>query len=431
VNTYHATLELDPRSGQWMADIEGLPVHTWGRSLGRVKEYAHEALAVHLDVAALDVQGRIVFRTPPLPEPVLDALDNAERARAEADSAAERAAEARAAEARAAAAGALVQDAHLSMRDAAEILGISHQRVQQLLSPTPLASRPPVERGRPHGEQRAEDALRQVPDPERSQVNRLRRPVLEIDSPIAGSWASWRVNHDGQVLVAPLVVGDLVDPDAAQPARRSTWPSISAWMRVTMPPTARHPTPSSSVIAVFDVAVANQPTVSSKSRVNDEACRAHGTAAATTPCSAQRTRTILASRYTRMVPRSRLRHRRGPALEDFGMLPFDAWAANFGCTVTAVELSPDGSSYRLQTRFARFENVPELLTMYRRVADVRTNEDLDMALPALAGARPAPWWSPPRRAAGAPQAQGCPPPRRPLHARGSVGWLPPIGGGRR
>jgi hypothetical protein len=138
VNTYHATLELDPRSGQWMADIEGLPVHTWGRSLGRVKEYAHEALAVHLDVAALDVQGRIVFRTPQLPKPVLDALDNAERARAEADSAAERAAEARAA-----AAGALVQAAHLSMRDAAEILGISHQRVQQLLSPTPARESAP------------------------------------------------------------------------------------------------------------------------------------------------------------------------------------------------------------------------------------------------------------------------------------------------
>ncbi len=70
-------------------------------------------------------------------------------------------------------------------------------------------------------------------------------------------------------------------------------------------------------------------------------------------------------------------------LDSLDMGPFDAWAANFGRTVTAVELSPDGSSYRLQTRFARFQNVPELLTMYRRVADVRTNEDLDMALPAL------------------------------------------------
>ena len=128
---YHATLELDAHSGQWMADIEGLPVHTWGRTLGKVKEYAHEALAAHLDVAAADVRSHIVFRTPQLPAPVLEALGAAEHARSEADTAT-----VRAADARAAAAGALVRQAHLSMRDAAEILGVSHQRVQQLLSPS-------------------------------------------------------------------------------------------------------------------------------------------------------------------------------------------------------------------------------------------------------------------------------------------------------
>lgn len=131
VKTYHATLELDSHSGQWMADIEGLPVHTWGRTLGKVKEYAHEALAAHLDVAAADIRGHIVFRTPELPAPVLEALGEAEHARSEAD-----VATVRAADARAAAAGALVREAHLSMRDAAEILGVSHQRVQQLLSPS-------------------------------------------------------------------------------------------------------------------------------------------------------------------------------------------------------------------------------------------------------------------------------------------------------
>jgi hypothetical protein len=135
MNIYHATLELDPRSRQWMADIEGLPVHTWGRSLGRVKEYAHEALAAHLDVTASDLEGHIVFRTPQLPE---RALDNAEQARTEADVAAERAAKAKAA-----AAGALVHDVHLTMRDAAEILGVSHQRVQQLLSPPPARESAP------------------------------------------------------------------------------------------------------------------------------------------------------------------------------------------------------------------------------------------------------------------------------------------------
>jgi len=143
LKTYHATLELDPHSGQWMADIEGLPVHTWGRTLGKVKEYAHEALAAHLDLAAADIKGRIVFRTPQLPASVLEALGEAELARSEADTAT-----VRAADARAAAAGALVREAHLSMRDAAEILGVSHQRVQQLLSPSNPGALVPRAKGR-------------------------------------------------------------------------------------------------------------------------------------------------------------------------------------------------------------------------------------------------------------------------------------------
>ncbi len=129
MKTYHATLELDPRSRQWMADIEGLPVHTWGRALGKVKEYAHEALAVHLDVDVDEVRGHLVFRSPRLPVSVLRAIGQAETTRTEADTAATRAAEAKATAARA-----LVRDANLSMRDAAEILGVSHQRVQQLLA---------------------------------------------------------------------------------------------------------------------------------------------------------------------------------------------------------------------------------------------------------------------------------------------------------
>jgi hypothetical protein len=112
-----------------MADIEGLPVHTWGRSLAKVKQYAVEALALHLDVPEAEVAGRINFARPQLPGSVIEALDQAETAKADADGAA-----ARAAEARSAAARALVRDAHLSMRDAAEVLGLSHQRVQQLLA---------------------------------------------------------------------------------------------------------------------------------------------------------------------------------------------------------------------------------------------------------------------------------------------------------
>ena len=127
--TYSATLELYPRSRQQMAGIDGLPVHTWGRSLTKVKRYAEEALAVHLDVPVADVAGRIAFARPQLPAKVLAALENADHAKAEADGATTRAAEAKAAAARA-----LVKDAYLSMRDAAEVPGLSHQRVQQLLA---------------------------------------------------------------------------------------------------------------------------------------------------------------------------------------------------------------------------------------------------------------------------------------------------------
>lgn len=129
MNTYYATLELDPQSRQWMADIEGLPVHTWGRTLAKVKGYAREALALHLDVSVEDLRGRLVFRTPQLPQAILEAIDQVEATRSAADTAA-----AKAAEAKTVAARALVRDAHLSMRDAAEVLGVSHQRVQQLLA---------------------------------------------------------------------------------------------------------------------------------------------------------------------------------------------------------------------------------------------------------------------------------------------------------
>jgi N12 class adenine-specific DNA methylase len=66
---------------------------------------------------------------------------------------------------------------------------------------------------------------------------------------------------------------------------------------------------------------------------------------------------------------------------------FDAWAATFGRTHTALELAPDGSSYRMQTRFARFQNVPELLLLYRQVADVRTSDDLKLPTPEIIGGK--------------------------------------------
>jgi N12 class adenine-specific DNA methylase len=75
-------------------------------------------------------------------------------------------------------------------------------------------------------------------------------------------------------------------------------------------------------------------------------------------------------------------------LAEVDLRAFDSWAATFGRTHTALELAPDGSSYRMQTRFARFQNVPELLTLYRQVADVRTTEDLNLPTPSLKGDRP-------------------------------------------
>lgn len=75
-------------------------------------------------------------------------------------------------------------------------------------------------------------------------------------------------------------------------------------------------------------------------------------------------------------------------LAEVELRAFDAWAATFGRTHTALELAPDGSSYRMQTRFARFQNVPELLTLYRQVADVRTTDDLNLPTPDLIGDRP-------------------------------------------
>jgi N12 class adenine-specific DNA methylase len=71
-----------------------------------------------------------------------------------------------------------------------------------------------------------------------------------------------------------------------------------------------------------------------------------------------------------------------------GVEHFDAWAANFGEAVTALELAPDGSGYRMHTRFAKFVNLPELLSMFRSFADVQTADMLHLPRPELAGGKP-------------------------------------------
>jgi N12 class adenine-specific DNA methylase len=71
-----------------------------------------------------------------------------------------------------------------------------------------------------------------------------------------------------------------------------------------------------------------------------------------------------------------------------GVEHFDAWAANFGEPVTSLELAPDGSGYRMHTRFAKFVNLPELLSMFRSFADVQTADMLHLPRPAIEGGRP-------------------------------------------
>ena len=69
------------------------------------------------------------------------------------------------------------------------------------------------------------------------------------------------------------------------------------------------------------------------------------------------------------------------ALQEQGLQLFDAWAANYGETVTAIELSPEGTGYRAKTRFAKFYNLPELMSVFKNVADIQTADMLKLPVP--------------------------------------------------
>ena len=64
-----------------------------------------------------------------------------------------------------------------------------------------------------------------------------------------------------------------------------------------------------------------------------------------------------------------------------GLQHFDAWASTFGETVTAIELTPEGTGYRAKTRFAKFYNLPELMAMFKEVADIKTADMLNLPVP--------------------------------------------------
>ncbi len=69
------------------------------------------------------------------------------------------------------------------------------------------------------------------------------------------------------------------------------------------------------------------------------------------------------------------------SLEHKNLLQFDAWASTFGETVTAIELAPEGTGYRAKTRFAKFYNLPELMSMFKEIADIQTAETLNLPVP--------------------------------------------------
>ena len=108
-----------------------------------------------------------------------------------------------------------------------------------------------------------------------------------------------------------------------------------------------------------------------KCRYLDELTGGRGTVFATgTPISNSMVELYTIQRY--------LQYR---TLEKNGLQHFDSWASSFGETVTAVELKPEGTGYRTKTRFSRFFNLPELMAMFKEVADIKTADMLELPVP--------------------------------------------------
>ena len=76
-----------------------------------------------------------------------------------------------------------------------------------------------------------------------------------------------------------------------------------------------------------------------------------------------------------------MRYLQADKLKEMGMQNFDAWAANFGEAVTAIELAPEGTGYRAKTRFSRFFNLPELINVFKECADIKTADMLNLPVP--------------------------------------------------
>jgi len=108
-----------------------------------------------------------------------------------------------------------------------------------------------------------------------------------------------------------------------------------------------------------------------KCRYMDEITRGKGIIFATgTPISNSMTELYTMQRYLQYG-----------ALKKQNLEHFDAWASTFGETTTAIELSPEGTGYRPKTRFSKFYNLPELMNMFKEVADIKTADMLDLPVP--------------------------------------------------
>ena len=108
-----------------------------------------------------------------------------------------------------------------------------------------------------------------------------------------------------------------------------------------------------------------------KCRYLDELTGGHGVVFATgTPISNSMVEMYTMQKY--------LQH---DTLQGNDLLHFDAWASTFGETVTAIELAPEGTGYRAKTRFAKFYNLPELMSMFKEIADIQTADMLNLPVP--------------------------------------------------
>ena len=76
-----------------------------------------------------------------------------------------------------------------------------------------------------------------------------------------------------------------------------------------------------------------------------------------------------------------MRYLQYSTLRRLGMTHFDCWASTFGETTTAIELAPEGTGYRARTRFSKFFNLPELMNIFKEVADIKTADQLHLPVP--------------------------------------------------